>query len=75
MRPLLACVITLPVVSVSLARSTRGVASPRARRGEQSAARELVGLWQAKRRVGPDVRGTLLIKQTGGGWISSSSKS
>lgn len=31
-------------------------------------ARELAGLWQAKLRFGPDVRGTLLIKQRDGGW-------
>jgi CubicO group peptidase (beta-lactamase class C family) len=31
-------------------------------------ARELAGLWEAKRRFGPDVRGSLLIKQTSSGW-------
>ncbi|MGH9871275.1 MAG: serine hydrolase domain-containing protein [Pyrinomonadaceae bacterium] len=35
---------------------------------QSNSARELVGLWEAKRRFGPDVRGTLLIMQTGGDW-------
>lgn len=35
---------------------------------QTSSAKELIGLWEAKRRFGPDVRGTLLIRQTGGGW-------
>lgn len=33
---------------------------------QANSAKELVGLWGAKRRFGPDVRGTLLIRQTGG---------
>jgi CubicO group peptidase (beta-lactamase class C family) len=35
-----------------------------------NSAKELAGLWEAKRRFGPDIRGTLLIKQTGDGWRS-----
>jgi len=35
---------------------------------QSNQAKELVGLWEAKQRFGPDVRGTLLIKQTGDGW-------
>src|SRR3712207_3579890 len=35
---------------------------------QSNSAKELVGLWEAKRRFGPEVRGTLLIRQTGGGW-------
>lgn len=31
-------------------------------------ANELTGLWEAKRRFGPDVRGALLIKQSNGVW-------
>lgn len=31
-------------------------------------AKGLIGLWEAKRRFGPDIRGTLLIRQTGGRW-------
>jgi CubicO group peptidase (beta-lactamase class C family) len=31
-------------------------------------ARELAGLWQAKRRFGPDVRGTLVVHQSPAGW-------
>jgi CubicO group peptidase (beta-lactamase class C family) len=33
-----------------------------------NSAKELVGLWEAKRRFGPDIRGTMLIRQTGSGW-------
>lgn len=34
----------------------------------QSNAKELVGLWEAKRRFGPDIRGTLLITQSKREW-------
>jgi CubicO group peptidase (beta-lactamase class C family) len=42
--------------------------STRAQKIEPQSARELAGLWEAKRRFGPDVRGSLLIKQTNNGW-------
>jgi hypothetical protein len=32
------------------------------------AASELAGLWQARRRFGPDVRGTLVIRRIGSEW-------
>lgn len=35
---------------------------------QSSSAKELVGLWEAKRRFGPDIRGTLLIRQSNGKW-------
>lgn len=35
---------------------------------ESDSANELVGLWEAKRRFGPDIRGVLSIRQTGGAW-------
>ncbi|HEX7997263.1 MAG TPA: serine hydrolase [Pyrinomonadaceae bacterium] len=35
---------------------------------EPHSARELAGLWEAKRRFGPDVRGSLLIRQSDSGW-------
>ena len=35
---------------------------------QANSANELIGLWEAKRRFGPDIRGTLLIKQGKGGW-------
>lgn len=34
---------------------------------EASSAKEFVGLWEAKRRFGPDIRGTMLIKKAGSG--------
>ena len=33
-------------------------------------ADELVGLWQAKKNFGPEVRGTLTIEQRGGRWVA-----
>ena len=33
-------------------------------------ASELVGLWEAKRRFGPDIRGSLIIRRTGAGWLA-----
>jgi hypothetical protein len=35
---------------------------------QSNSARELAGLWQSKRRFGPDVRGSLLVKQSNGEW-------
>ncbi len=35
---------------------------------QTNSANQLAGLWEAKRRFGPDVRGTLLIRQTGDSW-------
>lgn len=35
---------------------------------QANSAKELVGLWEAKRRFGPDVRGTLLITKGKSGW-------
>jgi CubicO group peptidase (beta-lactamase class C family) len=35
---------------------------------QSNSARELAGLWEAKRRFGPDIRGTLLIRKSNGSW-------
>ena len=35
---------------------------------QADSARALAGLWQAKRRFGPDVRGSLIVKQLNGEW-------
>jgi len=35
---------------------------------QTNSAKELAGLWEAKQRFGPDVRGTLLITQSKSGW-------
>lgn len=35
---------------------------------QENSAKDLAGLWEATRRFGPDIRGTLLIRQTGDGW-------
>ncbi len=52
----LALIFISPAVTVSTAQS--------------NSARELAGLWEAKRRFGPDTRGTLLIKQSRGVWTA-----
>jgi CubicO group peptidase (beta-lactamase class C family) len=35
---------------------------------QTNSANQFVGLWEAKRRFGPDVRGALLLRQTGSRW-------
>lgn len=35
---------------------------------QSDSARELAGVWEAKRRFGPDIRGTLLLRQSGNSW-------
>jgi hypothetical protein len=35
---------------------------------EPRTAQQLAGLWEARQRYGPDVRGSLLIRQLNGGW-------
>ena len=40
----------------------------RVSKAQSKSAKELAGLWHAKRSFGPDVRGTLLIKPSNGGW-------
>jgi len=35
---------------------------------QTNSAGQLAGLWEAKRRFGPDIRGSLLLKQNDGGW-------
>ena len=35
---------------------------------QSNSVNELVGLWEAKRRFGPDIRGTLIIRLGAGGW-------
>ncbi|HEX8847804.1 MAG TPA: serine hydrolase [Pyrinomonadaceae bacterium] len=39
-----------------------------AAKAQATSGKELVGLWEAKRRFGPDIRGTLFIRQSGTGW-------
>lgn len=57
-------VITLLVAgALAAAMFFAPVVSPQA-----NSAKELVGLWEAKRIFGPEVRGTLFIRQTGQDW-------
>lgn len=57
-RFLLAGILVLLFISPALRVST----------AQSNSARELAGLWEAKRRFGPDIRGTLLIRQSNGSW-------
>lgn len=45
-----------------------GTSSTHTQTIEPHSARELAGLWEAKSRFGPDVRGSLLIRQSDSGW-------
>src|SRR5258707_15785623 len=45
-----------------------GPAAPRADSVRPTPGRELVGLWEAKHRYGPDIRGTLIVTHPNGGW-------
>src|SRR5205823_13964893 len=56
-----------PALLILLAAVTASDPAPRTRSPDPQAGR-LVGLWQAKRRFGPDVRGTLVICQRQGNW-------
>jgi CubicO group peptidase (beta-lactamase class C family) len=42
--------------------------APRARAEAPKTAKELAGLWEAKRHFGPDVRGALLVVKNADGW-------
>ena len=44
------------------------VPPPQTANAQANSAKELAGLWEAKKRFGPEVRGTLSIRQTGGIW-------
>ena len=71
MRLLLASILCVSVTFTALAQNAGTLSAPQAGQEERAAsntARELAGLWEAKRRFGPDIRGTLLIKQAGGVW-------
>ena len=35
---------------------------------QTNSANQLAGLWEAKHRFGPDIRGALYLRQTGGEW-------
>jgi CubicO group peptidase (beta-lactamase class C family) len=55
--------ITLLVTTVTMLSLSPGALS-----GAQGNASELVGLWAAKLRFGPDIRGPLTIERAAGGW-------
>jgi len=55
--------ITLLVTTVTMLSLSPGALS-----GAQGNASELAGLWAAKLRFGPDIRGPLTIERAAGGW-------
>jgi CubicO group peptidase (beta-lactamase class C family) len=55
-------VLMTTAVFASAARAPRADAEP------PNPAKELAGLWAAKRHFGPDVRGTLLVRKGANGW-------
>src|SRR5688572_1135206 len=55
------------ILRVGLALAAAAVPAPA--QGQQPL--DLTGLWEAKRRLGPDVRGTLTIDRANGAWRAS----
>lgn len=66
MRTRLVTPVSVIVMVVTLAQAQNR--SNDAAAAKPNSARELAGLWEAKRRFGPDIRGSLIIKQSNGGW-------
>lgn len=62
------CTVRWLLVGVAIAGLVFNAPLMRAQTIKPNSARELAGLWEAKRRFGPDVRGSLLIKESNGGW-------
>jgi hypothetical protein len=61
MRTRLVALVSVIVLVVALAQTQNH--STDAASGGPNSVRELAGLWEAKRRLGPDIRGPLIIKQ------------
>src|SRR5687767_3290722 len=60
---------TASVLGLAVAMCLACFTSPlRTSRAQGASAKELAGLWEAKKRFGPQVRGTLFIRQTGDNW-------
>ncbi len=57
------CVGILAALALSAAASLTQTAT-----AQTNSAAQLAGLWEAKQRFGPDIRGSLLMRQTGGEW-------
>lgn len=62
MRTSLLLAIVCALLSLTLA------PRPQTAKAQGNSAKELVGLWEAKKRFGPEVRGTLFVRQTGATW-------
>ena len=60
---------TLSLLGLALAICLACFTSPlRTSSAHDNSAKELAGLWEAKKRFGPEVRGTLSVRQTGNDW-------
>lgn len=61
----------IPTVSAWILIACSALVSPPCAVAQGRQLTDLTGLWQAKRRLGPDVRGTLTVDRTKGGWRAS----
>jgi len=71
MRLVLACLLCALVTCLTLTPNASTFFSAAVKQDKSSApnsASELTGLWEAKRRFSPDIRGTLFISQSKTGW-------
>ncbi|HKO36114.1 MAG TPA: serine hydrolase [Pyrinomonadaceae bacterium] len=59
-----ALILAITCASLSLFIAPR----PQIANAQATSAKELAGLWEAKKRFGPEVRGTLFVRQTGATW-------
>lgn len=60
--------ISLILAIVCAALSLYVAPPPQTANAQANSAKELAGLWETKQRFGPEVRGTLFIRQTGDHW-------
>ena len=61
MRKILFSILVLSLLIAAL--TSARIATP-----QTNSAKELAGLWEAKKRFGPEVRGTLFLRQTSAHW-------
>src|SRR5688572_16258843 len=58
----------LLVTAIVLGLLISAMISARSVTPQSNLAKEMVGLWEAKKRFGPEVRGTLFVRQSGATW-------
>lgn len=60
--------ISLSLAMVCAVLSLSVAPPPQTANAQANSAKELAGLWEAKQRFGPEVRGTLFVRQAGDRW-------